>query len=131
MAIALIWSSGVHSTLSHQKNVFKFFVSCIFLLTGSSNQFRNYKSVFFTNFAKPILIVFDRKKAITKIEKKTCKTCSKGQIKSKWFFQADVSSKKERINSTLLLWNLRSTCFCSFFGKNWRNQKNISKLPDL
>ena len=34
------------------------------------------------------------------------------------FFQTDVSSKNEWTNSTLLLWNLRSTCFRSFFGRN-------------
>ena len=30
----------------------------------------------------------------------------KGQTKSKWFFQADLSSKNERMNSILLLWDL-------------------------
>ena len=24
-----------------------------------------------------------------------------------------------------------ATCFCSFFGRNWRHQENLSKLPDL
>ena len=36
--------------------------------------------------------------------------------------------KNEQTNSTLLLWNLRSTYFRLFFGGNWRHQKNISKL---
>ena len=49
---------------------------------------------------------------------------SKGQKKSKLFFQFDVSSKKWT-NSTLLLWNLRSTCFHLFFGGNWRHQKTF------
>ena len=40
-------------------------------------------------------------------------------------------TKNERTNSTLLLWNLRSTCFRSFLGRNWRHQKDISKLTDL
>ena len=47
-------------------------------------------------------------------------------IFSSWrFFQ------KERMNSTLLLWYLRSTFFHSFFGKNWRYEKEISKSNDL
>ena len=33
--------------------------------------------------------------------------------------------KNERTNSTLLLWNLRSTCFRSFFGGNWRHQNTF------
>ena len=36
------------------------------------------------------------------------------------YFQAGVSFKKWTTNSTLPLWNLRSTCFCSFFGGNGR-----------
>ena len=32
--------------------------------------------------------------------------------------------KNERTNSTLMLWYLRSTCFCSFFGGNRRSPKN-------
>ena len=45
---------------------------------------------------------------------------------SRSFFQ-----KNEQTNSTLLLWNLRSNCFRLFFGRNWRHQKDISKLTDL
>ena len=30
-----------------------------------------------------------------------------------------------------LLWYLRLTCFCSFFGRNWRHQKDNSILTDL
>ena len=41
------------------------------------------------------------------------------------FFQ-----KNELTNSTSLLWCLRSTRLCSFFGRNWRHQKDISKLTD-
>ena len=51
--------------------------------------------------------------------------CPKGQLISKGLFG------NERKNLTLLLWNLRSICFCSFFGRNWRHQKDISKLTDL
>ena len=47
------------------------------------------------------------------------------------FFKPTFLPKNERTNSTLLLWYLRSTCFCSFFGRNWRQQKDISKLTDL
>ena len=49
----------------------------------------------------------------------------KGQTNSKWFFQADVSSKK-RTNKFDF-----TTCFRSFFGRKWRYQKDISKLTDL
>ena len=38
------------------------------------------------------------------------------------FFKLTFLPKKERTNST---------CFCSFFGRKWRHQKNISKLTDL
>ena len=47
------------------------------------------------------------------------------------FFKQTFPPKNERTNSTLLQWNLRSTCFRSFFGGNWRHQKDISKLSDL
>ena len=47
------------------------------------------------------------------------------------FFKPTFPPKNERTNSTLLLWNLRSTCARSFFGGNWRHQKDISKLFDL
>ena len=39
------------------------------------------------------------------------------------FFEPTFSPKNERMNSTLLLWNLRLTCFRSFFGENWWTQK--------
>ena len=55
----------------------------------------------------------------------------KGQLISKANCQAVNSSKNEQMNSTLLLWCLRLTCFCSFIGRNWRHQKDISKLTDL
>ena len=47
------------------------------------------------------------------------------------FFKPMFPPKNKRTNSTLLLWNLRSTCFRLFFGGNWRHQKDISKLTDL
>ena len=39
------------------------------------------------------------------------------------FFKPTILPKNQRTNSTLLLWYLGSTCFCSFFGRNWRHQK--------
>ena len=48
------------------------------------------------------------------------------QIVKSW-----ILPKNEQMNSILLLWYLRSTCFRSFFGRNWRHQKDISKLTDL
>ena len=47
------------------------------------------------------------------------------------FFKPTFLSKNEQTNSTLLLWYLRSTCFCLFFGRNRRHQKDITKLTDL
>ena len=47
------------------------------------------------------------------------------------FFKPLFPPKNERRNSTLLLWYLRLTCFRSFFGENWRHQKDVSKLTDL
>ena len=47
------------------------------------------------------------------------------------FFKLTFFPKNERKNLTLLLWYLRLTCFHSFFGRNWRQQKDISKLNDL
>ena len=47
----------------------------------------------------------------------------KGQKISKGFLMSSISSKNERRNSTSLLWYLKSTCFCSFFGGNRRHQK--------
>ena len=53
---------------------------------------------------------------------------AKGQKKSKWSFQVDVSSEKRKNKFYLLLWNLRLTCFRSFFGGNWRHQKDILRF---
>ena len=36
-----------------------------------------------------------------------------------------------KLTDLYVLWNVRSTCFCLFFGGNWRQQKDISKLSDL
>ena len=47
------------------------------------------------------------------------------------FFKPMILPKNEPMNSTLLLWYLRSTCFCSLFGRNWRHQKDILKLTDF
>ena len=47
------------------------------------------------------------------------------------FFKPMCPPKNKRKNFTLLLLNLRSTCFHSFFGGIWRHQKDISKIPDL
>ena len=51
------------------------------------------------------------------------------------FFKLTFLPKNEQTNSTLLIWYLRSTCFCSFFGRNCRHQNqhqnDISKLTDL
>ena len=53
---------------------------------------------------------------------------SKGQLISKGLCGIPYCPKKRTKNSTLLLWYLRSTCFCSVFRRNWRHQKDISKL---
>ena len=46
------------------------------------------------------------------------------------FFKTTILPKNKQTNSTLLLWYLRLT-FCSFFGKNWRHQKDNWKITDL
>ena len=38
--------------------------------------------------------------------------------------------KKKKVNEQIRRYYL-STCFCSFFGRRWRHQKDISKLIDL
>ena len=48
-----------------------------------------------------------------------------------YFFKPMFLQKNEQTNSTSLLRNLRSTCFRSFFGRNWRQQKDISKSTEL
>ena len=58
-------------------------------------------------------------------------TFTKGQTKSNHFFIWTFPPKNKQTISTLLLWNLRLTCFCSFFGGNWRQQKDILKLTVL
>ena len=47
----------------------------------------------------------------------------KGQKKSKWFFKPTFPPKNEQTNSTLLLWNLRLTCFRSFFLRKLKTAK--------
>ena len=47
------------------------------------------------------------------------------------FLEPTFPPKSKWMTSTSLLWNLRLTYFCSFFGRNWRHQKDISKLTDL
>ena len=42
-----------------------------------------------------------------------------------------ILPKNEQMNSTLLLWYHRLTCFRSIFGRNRRHQKTILKLSDL
>ena len=52
----------------------------------------------------------------------------KGQTKSKWFFQADVSSKKRTRNSTMIP---QVHLFLFVFWKKLKTPKDISKLTDL
>ena len=57
-----------------------------------------------------------------------------GQKYKNFFFGFIVQMKTLKFsfkNSWSLLWYLRLTCFCSFFGRNWRHQKDSSKLTDL
>ena len=45
---------------------------------------------------------------------------------------SSILPKNEQNKLTKLLWYLKSNGFCSFFFlKNWRHQKDISKLTDL
>ena len=49
------------------------------------------------------------------------------KVRLNWndFFQANVSSNEG------IQFCYYETCFCSFFGGNWRYQKYVSKLTDL
>ena len=58
-------------------------------------------------------------------------TCLKVRHCRNDFFKLKILPKNERTNSTLFLWYLRLTCFCSFYGRNRRHQNTISKLTDL
>ena len=88
------------------------------------------------------LLFFQAKKSLMQhihttyiIGKTTCQlvllklSCvSEGQTNLKWFFQANLSSKKRTKKFDF------TTCrlvFRSFFGRRWRPQKYISKLTDL
>ena len=42
------------------------------------------------------------------------------------FFKLMFLPKNEQMNATLLWWYLMLTCFCSYFGRNWWQQKDIS-----
>ena len=57
----------------------------------------------------------------------------KGWTKSKWFFQADGSSKKwmNEFNFTTTYDTLGWLVFIRFFRRNWRHLKDISKSTDL
>ena len=69
---------------------------------------------------------------VSDIQQRLCLAdLTKGQIKLKQFFKPMFPPKNKWTNSALLLWNLRSTCFHSIFGGNWRHQKDILKLTDL
>ena len=52
----------------------------------------------------------------------------KGQVISKANCQ-DVNSSKKRTNE--FVFTTMQRVFVPFFGRNWRHQKNISKLSDL
>ena len=59
-----------------------------------------------------------------------CSAC-KGQLISKGLFGILNSPKKWTKKFDFTTMYLRLTCFRSFFGRNQRHQKDISKLTDL
>ena len=61
----------------------------------------------------------------------TLSCCIKGQLISKGLFLSKILPKNEQKIWCKLLWYLRLNCFRPFFWKNWRYQKEISKLTDL
>ena len=73
-------------------------------------------------------MIFFLPKAIIQVQTGLSTQHVKGQTNSKWIFHADVSSKKT--NEQIRFYYL-STCFRSYFGRKWRDQKYISKLTDL
>ena len=52
------------------------------------------------------------------------------KVRQSWneFLKPKFPPKNKRRNSTLLLWNLRLTCFCSFYGGNWRQQNDFGMI---
>ena len=97
--------------------------SCTFAVLG---QFWNFLLFFSWTFSKNILcfqIFFGKKFKFLYIVKV--------RQSQNDLYKSTFPPKNELSNSTLLLWNFRSTCFHWFFGGNWRHQKDISKLTDL
>ena len=56
---------------------------------------------------------------------------TKGQTSSKWFFRAVVSSKKRMKEFYFTAMKPQVDLYLFVFGRNWRHQKNITKLTDL
>ena len=112
-----------------------FFRNCLLFTISSKNLNRNSTWKLFKMKCKLFSITCGKKGTISSwlkfmFSKKATKfdkifivdlTLCKGQTNSKWFLQADVSSKKT--NKQIRLYYL-STCFRSFFGRKWR-QKDI------
>ena len=64
-----------------------------------------------------------------------CRLCWKFLLWNYWRsekFEMISSSQRffQKVNEQIRRYYL-STCFCSFFGRRWRHQKDISKLTDL
>ena len=84
------------------------------------NSFWSSIHFFPANFSIPICIIFFQDMLQLNKQNWHCilslKIVIKGQTNSKWFFQADLSSKKT--NEQIRIYYL-STCFRSFFGRKW------------
>ena len=94
-----------------------FYTSCSIRIEKYYPEFRNFSSKLKSN-----------KLMLTQNFGMVFKTKLKVRQSRNDFFKPTFPPKNEKTNSTLLLWNLRSTCFHLFFG---RHQKDISKWTDL
>ena len=112
---------------------------CYSVLTNFDFEWNKDKSatLFCPRFYQDCLYVIGNRHQIEikvwcQFNESSIRVFAKGEKNSKWFFQVDVSSKKQTNEFyLLLLWNLRLTFIGLLFGGNWRHQKNISKLSDL
>ena len=138
--LTFFYKSNLMLIFSKSWNFLKFLISLFFQLTSPILENRSmvlnpiWTNIY--NLAKInwcCLIIYwqnrDSMYRLSVLKLYFCKVhLCKGQRNSKWFFQADVPSKKRMNKFYFTTCQLR---FRSFFGRKCRHQKDISKLTDL
>ena len=108
--IDTVWSKKVHFNAK-----FDSFSTYVLnqLFSAEATLYRHFNCIFFFSI---------------EISNKNIKsrTCLKVKQSRNEFFKPTFLPKIEGTN-----WYLKSTCFCSFFGRNLSHQKDISKLSNL